>query len=266
MAAETERARSKRRFQRTLFDDIPGLYEASRPGYPDNVIEFVVETAGLGAGSAVLEIGCGTGQLTVSLAPFGLSLTAIDISPSMIAAARRRLAGTNVEFQAASFEDFAAADASFDLIISAAAFHWIDPEVRYSKAARLLRPGGWLALLGSSDRYDDPVGAVLDRLWAARDDTDGAWVLGASDSEVIAGTSLFDAAVCDLDTRRLTEPAEVVFDVERTRATYLSWPEEFRDAFAATLSRELRDRHEVHLTRHTSATMARVSKPSAGQS
>lgn len=97
----------------------------------------------------VLEVGCGTGQLTERLAGFGFSLTAIDIGPSMIATARRRLDGSAVSFQVASFEDFAAADACFDLIVSGTAFHRVDPEVKFCKSARLLRPGGRRGSCGS---------------------------------------------------------------------------------------------------------------------
>jgi 2-polyprenyl-3-methyl-5-hydroxy-6-metoxy-1,4-benzoquinol methylase len=68
MAAETEQERSKRRHQRTLFDSVAQLYEASRPEYPSDIVEFAVATAAVGAGSEVLEVGCGTGQLTQSLA------------------------------------------------------------------------------------------------------------------------------------------------------------------------------------------------------
>ncbi len=174
VAAETEQERSKRRHKRTLFDSVAELYEASRLGYPASIVELAVATAGLGAGSAVLEVGCGTGQLTERLTRFGLRLTAIDLSPSMINAAGRRLAGSAVRFEAASFEDFAAPEASFDLIVSGNAFHWVDPEVRYCKPARLLRPGGWLALLETAERYDDPFGAALLGMWAARSDDGGA--------------------------------------------------------------------------------------------
>jgi ubiquinone/menaquinone biosynthesis C-methylase UbiE len=133
---ESERERSKRHSQRALFDDIAQRYEASRPGYPDQVVEFVVTTAGLGPGSAVLEIGCGTGQLTESLARYGFQLTAIDIGASMVAVAHERLTNSAISFEVTSFEDLAGADASFDLIVSSAAFHWIDPEIGFSKSAR----------------------------------------------------------------------------------------------------------------------------------
>ena len=131
MMAETEQQRIKRRQQRMLFDDIADAYDAYRLGYPEHITDFVTSTAGLGSGSAVLEVGCGTGQLTESLARHEVELTAIDIGPAMIAAAHRRLAGAAVAFQVCSFEELAAPDASFDLIISGAAYHWVDPEVRF---------------------------------------------------------------------------------------------------------------------------------------
>ena len=176
IGAETGQERSRRRHQRALFDSAAQLYEASRLGYPGNIVEFAVATVAASAGSEVLEVGCGTGQLTESLARFGFRLTAIDLGPSMISAARRRLDGSGVSFEVASFEDFAAPDASFDLIISGTAFHWVDPEVRFRKPARLLRPGGWLALLETGERYDDPFGAALLGMWAARSDDGGARV------------------------------------------------------------------------------------------
>jgi len=71
MPAETEQQRRRRLHQRTLFDPIARLYQETRPDYPDQIIEFIATTAGLGTGSRVLEIGCGTGQLTRTLASRG---------------------------------------------------------------------------------------------------------------------------------------------------------------------------------------------------
>jgi ubiquinone/menaquinone biosynthesis C-methylase UbiE len=190
MRTESGRERDKRYFQRNLFDGIADRYEASRPGYPLRVVEFVAATAGLGPGASVLEIGCGTGQLTERLARFGFRLTAIDIGPSLIAAARRRVADPDVSFQVTSFEDLAADDSSFDLVLSSAAFHWIDPEVAFSRSARLLRPGGWLALLGAEEQYDAPLGVALEPLWVTHGDTGGAWERRPSDPEAFAATGL----------------------------------------------------------------------------
>jgi ubiquinone/menaquinone biosynthesis C-methylase UbiE len=260
MAAETEQERSKRRHQRTLFDSVAQLYEASRPGYPSEIVEFAVATAAVGAGSEVLEVGCGTGQLTESLACHGFRLTAIDIGPSMINAARRRLDGSAVSFQIASFEDFAAADASFDLIISGTAFHWVDPEVMFRKPARLLRPGGWLALLETGERYDDPLGAALRGMWAARGGPGRAGVRQPhfADTEVITGTGLFETPARKTHAQRIVRPAETVVGLENTRATSLNWPDDIRREFTEQLRHHLRSQTEVQLTQETSLTMARV--------
>jgi ubiquinone/menaquinone biosynthesis C-methylase UbiE len=260
MAVETEQERSKRRHQRTLFDSVAQLYEASRLGYPSDIVEFAVATAAVGAGSEVPEIGCGTGQLTESLARYGFRLTAIDIGPSMVAAARRRIGGQALSFQVSSFEDFAAADASFDLIVSGTAFHWVDPEVMFRKPARLLRPGGWLALLETGERYDDPFGAALRGMWAARSDEVGALARGPhfADAEVITGTGLFETPVHKTHSQRIIRSAETVVGVENTRATSLSWPDDIRWDFTEELCHHLRFQTAVHLTQETSLTMARV--------
>lgn len=260
MGAETEQERSKRRHQRTLFDGVAQLYEASRLGYPSDIVEFAVATAAVGADSEVLEVGCGTGQLTESLACYGFRLTAIDIGPSMVAAARRRLDGSALSFQVSLFEDFGAADASFDLIVSGTAFHWVDPEVRFRKPARLLRPSGWLALLETGEHYDEPFGAALLGLWAARSDDGRARVSQPhfADTEVIAGTGLFETPVHKTHTQRIVRPAETVVGVENTRATSLNWPDDIRREFTEQLRHHLRSQTEVQLTQQTSLTMARV--------
>lgn len=260
MAQETEGDAewARRRHQRTLFDGVARLYQATRPGYPAGLVEFVARTARVGAGAAVLEVGCGTGQLTERLAPFGFALTAIDLGASMIEVARERVTGVAVAFSAVPFEDLDAEARSFDLIISATAFHWVDPEVRFRKAARLLRPGGWLAVAGCRELYDEPFGSALEDLWLARAADDGAWATRPADSAAIRSSGLFDEPVQRTFTRRGSYQAEDVLGVENTRATSLSWPADVRDGFNAELRRLLGGR-EVPLTVESEVTMARVS-------
>lgn len=156
------------------------------------------------------------------------------------------------------FEDFAAAEGSFDLIVSGAAFHWVDPEVKFRKSAGLLRPGGWLALLDTEEHYNDPLGAALLGMWTARGDSDGAWVRRLADTEVITGTGLFDTPIQRTDSQWITRPVDVVIGVENTRATSLSWPDDIRRGFTEELRHHLRSQTEVHLTQQTSLTMARI--------
>ena len=174
VTAETEEERRKREQQRLLFDGVAGLYDATRRGYPAEIVSTIFSTAAIGPGAAVLEIGCGTGQFTRQLAGRALDVTAIDIGAAMVAAARRNVADPGARFQVCSFEDFTGSG-PFDLIVSATAFHWIDPAIGLAKAARLLRPGGWLALLATGERYPEPLRTQLRDLWMKYSHQNASW-------------------------------------------------------------------------------------------
>jgi len=132
----------------TVFDEVAAEYDRHRPAYPDELVDQACRTAGIGSGDHVLEIGCGSGQLTRSLAARGLRVTALEPGENLIALARRNLAGTGeVEFLTAQFENALLPREQFQAVFSASAFHWIDPNVSWQKAADVLVPGGTLALI-----------------------------------------------------------------------------------------------------------------------
>ncbi len=131
-----------------VFDRIAGLYDQARPGYPPEAVTDLVRICGVGSSSRVLEIGCGTGQLTRDLAPNGARIVCVEVGSSLADAARANLGRwPNVEVVTTRFEDLDVPTSSFDLVVSATAFHWVDPEVSYAKAAALLDEQGKLALL-----------------------------------------------------------------------------------------------------------------------
>jgi ubiquinone/menaquinone biosynthesis C-methylase UbiE len=133
---------SARRFGR-VYDQIAAAYDAVRPGYPPALVNVAVERGGLVPGSPVLEVGPGTGKLTELLVARGLSVDAVDPGPNMIEAARRRLGETDaVTFHVGRFEDVRLPAHAFDAVFSATAFHWVDPDVSWAKAASHLKPGG----------------------------------------------------------------------------------------------------------------------------
>jgi SAM-dependent methyltransferase len=136
--------------RRATFEEVPELYDRARPGYPAELFDDLVELADLRAGSRLLEIGCGTGQATVPLAERGVEIVCVELGAGLAAVARRSLARfSGVELFHAAFEDWEPEPRAepFDAAVSFTAFHWIDPEVRYAKAARLLRRGGALAVV-----------------------------------------------------------------------------------------------------------------------
>jgi ubiquinone/menaquinone biosynthesis C-methylase UbiE len=130
---------------RLSFDAVAQDYDRFRPSYPPELVDEACAIAGVRAGSRVLEIGCGTGQLTTALAERGLRIDAIDPGPRMVEIARRR--APDVRFHVGSFEDVELPAGAFEAVFSATAVHWVDPDVGWAKAARVLRPGGTFALL-----------------------------------------------------------------------------------------------------------------------
>jgi ubiquinone/menaquinone biosynthesis C-methylase UbiE len=131
-----------------VFDEIAAEYDRHRPAYPDELIDQACRIAGIGSGDAVLEVGCGSGQLTRSLAGRGLRVTALEPGTNLMSLARQNLAGAaEVAFVNAQFEDAQLPRERFRAVFSASAFHWVDPEASWQRAADVLVPGGTLALV-----------------------------------------------------------------------------------------------------------------------
>src|SRR5947209_16549007 len=131
-----------------VFNEIADEYDRHRPAYPDALIDRACELAGIARGAAVLEIGCGTGQLTRSLLARGLRVTAVEPGEQLVALARDQLRGAgDVQFVNARLEEAAVPHAHYRAVFSASAIHWVDPDVSWRKAADVLVEGGTLALV-----------------------------------------------------------------------------------------------------------------------
>jgi ubiquinone/menaquinone biosynthesis C-methylase UbiE len=138
---------SPRRYGK-VFDEVAAEYDRNRPMYPDELVDRACRVAGMGDGDQVLEIGCGSGQLTRSLVARGLHVTALEPGKNLIALARQNLEGAGaVEFINARFEDASFPQERFRAVFSASALHWVDPKVSWLKIADVLVPGGTLALI-----------------------------------------------------------------------------------------------------------------------
>jgi SAM-dependent methyltransferase len=116
--------------------------------YPDELVDRACRVAGIGDGDPVLEIGCGSGQLTRSLLARGLRVTALEPGGNLLALARQNTEGAGaVEFVNARFEDAPCPREHFLAVFSASALHWVDPAVGWRKIAEVLVPGGTVALI-----------------------------------------------------------------------------------------------------------------------
>jgi SAM-dependent methyltransferase len=133
-----------------VFNEVPQLYDRVRPGYPDALFDDLVAITGMDGRSPVLEVGCGTGQATRSLAARGYPVTAVEPGAELAAHARQRLASFgNVKVETSAFEEWDARGARFDVLVAASSWHWVDPSIGWRRAHDLLRPGGWIALLSN---------------------------------------------------------------------------------------------------------------------
>lgn len=148
-----------------LFNRVAEEYDRVRRGYPDELVDAACSIAGLGEGSRVVEVGCGTGKLTRALAERGLEIDAVDPGPELVAIARARAGGTaTARFHIVRFEDVELPARTYEALFSATAFHWVDPDVSWSKAAELLRPDGVLALLTHVGAFDELFGRLVEGL------------------------------------------------------------------------------------------------------
>jgi SAM-dependent methyltransferase len=147
-------------FGREAFGRDPAGYDAARPAYPDWVFDFLRERCGLVPDAVTFEIGAGTGTATRQLLKRGANpLVAIEPDERLAAFLRETIPDKALTVLIAPFEEAVLQETSFDLGISATAFHWLNEDSALTKVAKLLRPGGWWAMLWNvfgDSRLPDP--------------------------------------------------------------------------------------------------------------
>lgn len=127
----------------TLNRDKAEIYARYRLPYADDAVRFVIDQVGR-AGCAVADIGAGTGLLTRHFLGRAATVYAVEPEPAMRAILERDLKG--VVSVGGTAEATGLPDQSVDLIVAGNAFHRFDPVGALAEFARILRPGGWLAI------------------------------------------------------------------------------------------------------------------------
>lgn len=132
------------------FTDRVGNYVRYRPTYPAALIDTLRQRAALSpeAGSAIADIGSGTGIFTALLLPLASRVYAVEPNAAMRSAAEQNFRGQSGFVSiAATAEATTLPAASVDLATAAQAFHWFDPAACRREFARILKPGGHIALI-----------------------------------------------------------------------------------------------------------------------
>jgi len=165
------------------FARVADAYEQARPGYPaDAVLWLAGETP-----CDVVDLGAGTGKLTRSLAALGHHVVAVEPLGEMLD--RLRAAVPGVTAVAGSAESMPLPDGAADVVACAQAFHWFDQEPALAEIARVLRPGGRLALV-----------------WNVRDER-VPWVSELSDA-MVGRTGVDRGAAAPIEQSGLYGPVE----------------------------------------------------------
>ncbi len=145
---------ASRRRQSLSFGVEAAAYERGRPSYPPEAIDWLLQEGA----RDVLDLGAGTGKLTIRLVERGLDVIAVDPIPEMLDVLTRSLPETPALLGSA--EDIPLPDDSVDSVLVAQAWHWFDPERAIKEVARVLRPGGRLGLVWNT--RDERLGWVKD--------------------------------------------------------------------------------------------------------
>jgi len=208
--------------RRDSFDSVADLYDRYRSPYPEEVVDDVITSSHLRDGSRVLEIGCGTGQLSVPLAQHGVELVAVELGQNLATHARRNLEPfPSARVEVSSFEDWPLPSQKFDAVVSASAFHWLDPKVRFSKSAEALRAEGYLTIVHAHHVKGGTPGFFAD--------TQPSYIKwGLSDDPFFEPTAPADAPDMYPELEQLPEFTSVErhpFEVPRSLSTasYIGW-------------------------------------------
>jgi SAM-dependent methyltransferase len=136
--------------QAASFGAAAGIYERARPSYPDEALDWLLPKGN----PRVLDLGAGTGKLTRLIAARGIDVEAVDPSEGMLAELKQVLPEVPVHLGTA--ERIPVADGTFDAVLVAQAWHWVDVPRASVEAGRVLRPGGRLGLIWNDrdDRVD----------------------------------------------------------------------------------------------------------------
>lgn len=147
---------------KNVFTGTARFYARYRPGYPKKAIQTIVESFKLNNKSRVVDLGCGTGQIALKLAPYVADVIAIDPQEEMLdegrkSAARRHLINISwLTGESSALLSIIKPIGEVDLTVMARSFHWMDREQTLKDIYNLTRRGGGIAVVVDNGPMDSP--------------------------------------------------------------------------------------------------------------
>jgi SAM-dependent methyltransferase len=165
------------------------VYERARPEYPPQAVAWLVDRLELRLGRAVVDVAAGTGKLTRLLVPSGARVVGVEPLAEMRAQLREAVPG--VEALEGTAEALPLGDSSADAITVAAAFHWFCAGDALAEFARVLRPGGRLAIVYNLRDPESELQQELSRMLELHGGTRIAWMRGIDTGAILEESGLF---------------------------------------------------------------------------
>src|SRR6478735_4920039 len=204
------------------FGTVAEAYDRGRPAYPEEAVTWLTG----GEAKVVLELGAGTGKLTRQLVDAGHAVFATDPDEAMLEVLRQRV--PEVSARTASAEEIPANDRSVDVVVVAQAFHWFDHDLALAEIARVLKPGGHVALVWNSRDERIPWVRKMGDLLGRQD-------LDTSSAQHLVHSDLF-GFMEEASFKHWQEVnRETILDLARSRSSYAVMDEALRERHLAAV-------------------------------
>lgn len=141
-------------------------YDRFRFSYPDELFTVLCSEMPLSNNDRVLDLGCGTGQLTFPISPFVKEVVGIDPDEAMIEIAKSKLLGhdgSNVRFYQGSSWDIPLDDTSYNAVIMGESFHWMDRQDVLERLGRMLPETGRVAIVSRKFEVPEAIRESIER-------------------------------------------------------------------------------------------------------
>jgi SAM-dependent methyltransferase len=165
------------------------VYERARPEYPPEAVAWLVDRLGLRPGRIVVDVAAGTGKLTRLLVPSGVRVVAVEPLAEMREQLVRAVPG--VEALEGTAEALPLEDDFADAVTAAAAFHWFRRDEALAEFARVLRPGGRLAIVYNLRDPESELQQELSGMLELHGGTTIAWMRGIDTGVILEEGGLF---------------------------------------------------------------------------
>jgi SAM-dependent methyltransferase len=129
------------------FSGLADVYAKHRPDYPAAAVEHIIRQCGLTGDALLVDVGCGTGISTRQIAAHGLQVIGVEPNDAMRVRAEAEPGPATIRYVKGTAEATGLPDGCATAVVAAQAFHWFDAPKTLKEFHRLLRPGGWVALM-----------------------------------------------------------------------------------------------------------------------